>query len=684
MTTRRLITFIPILFLSISILAQKPCLQAERHIQMMESNPEYLQNHLELEDLILDAQIDHSQFKMMDDPLLTIPVVFHVIHQGGSGNIPNQSIYDAINLLNSAYRNLAPYGPNSGTDINIEFCLANVDPNGIPSTGINRVMSPLADHNSDTEEILLKDLSRWNPYLYMNIWTVPSINNDSIAGYSYLSSAHGFNVDGIVLDAEYISNNNDNIVVLAHEVGHYLNLYHTFEQGCTNSDCLVEGDRVCDTPPDNSVFEAPTCTSVNSCSTDADASNPENPFINDVNDQTQNFLDYSFFNCMYRFTDGQRTRMRTALLNTRSSLLQSPACGISSPLIANFQINGNVCQSSSVSVQNTSTGSPTSFYWSFPGGTPANSTLENPSVSYPFEGNYDITLTVSDGTNTNTITKSNYVNVENCCSGISFTYLNNVSYTSGLVSWSSVTNAASYIMNLREVGESTWTTFTSTDPYLFLTNLSSCTDYEYQIGVNCVNSSTPIYSGIFPFSTIGCTVCPDIEAIYAFNTTNISSLITWDVQSLADNYTLQYKKSSDAQWVEYTNYIPVVFLFFLDPCSSYQFRVRSECDGLAPSLYSDISSFSTDCKDSSSQQAENIGFTLFPNPSNSKINISSSSSTYDDVTGIITDSQGKIIFEFQMQNSSEQIDISMLDAGLYFVNIYSADKTESHKFIKKN
>ncbi|MEL6867764.1 MAG: M43 family zinc metalloprotease, partial [Bacteroidota bacterium] len=33
---------------------------------------------------------------------------------------------------------------------------------------------------------------------------------------------------------------------------HYLGLYHTFQGGCTNNDCTTDGDRVCDTPPDQS------------------------------------------------------------------------------------------------------------------------------------------------------------------------------------------------------------------------------------------------------------------------------------------------------------------------------------------------------------------------------------------------------------------------------------------------
>lgn len=58
-----------------------------------------------------------------------------------------------------------------------------------------------------------------------------------------------------------------------------------------------------------------------------------------------------------------------------------------------------------------STNSPTSWSWSFPGGTPSTSTAQNPSVTYNSAGTYSVTLTATNSTGSNSLTKTNYITV---------------------------------------------------------------------------------------------------------------------------------------------------------------------------------------------------------------------------------------------------------------------------------
>ncbi len=83
---------------------------------------------------------------------------------------------------------------------------------------------------------------------------------------------------------------------------------------------------------------------------------------------------------------------------------------ISNQLTANFSANQTQsCTGTSLTFSDLSTGSPTSWAWSFPGGTPATSSLQNPIVSYANPGTYSVTLVVGNGSTTHSITKTDYV-----------------------------------------------------------------------------------------------------------------------------------------------------------------------------------------------------------------------------------------------------------------------------------
>ncbi len=99
---------------------------------------------------------------------------------------------------------------------------------------------------------------------------------------------------------------------MAHESGHYLGLFHTFQGGCPNDDCLTSGDMVCDTPPDQNLFNILCFDGTNSCSTDEDDTSDNNPFraedlggLGDQSDQQTNYMDYSSVLCFDIFTAGQ-------------------------------------------------------------------------------------------------------------------------------------------------------------------------------------------------------------------------------------------------------------------------------------------------------------------------------------------------------------------------------------------
>lgn len=67
------------------------------------------------------------------------------------------------------------------------------------------------------------------------------------------------------------------------------------------------------------------------------------------------------------------------------------------------------CLGQTVQFNDLSTGNATSWTWSFPGGTPSSSTLQNPTVVYNTSGSFNVTLTVGNGTTTNSISKTSFI-----------------------------------------------------------------------------------------------------------------------------------------------------------------------------------------------------------------------------------------------------------------------------------
>jgi len=298
---------------------------------LLANDPIFFMGQMQLEEA-LEARRNIPEEERSDD-LYTLPVVVHIIHKGepyGSGtNITDEQIYSAITALNNDFRHVAgSNGDGSGPDIGIEFCLAVRDPNGQPTTGINRVdgrVVPLYETQGiagsgtvGASETAVKALSTWPRASYVNIWVVSEIEDNNggsgVQGYAYFPVNNP--VDGIVLlynafgtvgTLKSYTNMNR---TLTHEMGHYLNLYHTFHMttACTaEGNCNTAGDRICDTPvtPQSSSCSTPACSGTQ---------------------QVENYMDYTGQVCQDMFTEGQKLRMRTALETQRASMLTSMGC----------------------------------------------------------------------------------------------------------------------------------------------------------------------------------------------------------------------------------------------------------------------------------------------------------------------------------------------------------------------
>ena len=302
-------------------------------------------------------------------------------------------------------------------NVSIEFCLATIDPQGNPTNGIVRVINATHANHSMSSGAAMKALSYWDSQKYFNIW-VPEQISGGVLGYATFPGGPATE-DGIVVTGQHFGRGACASTpyhlgrTATHEAGHWLNLHHTFNGGCAGTSpatCALDGDLVCDTPPTaSSNFGCPPTQ--NTCT--------ETPI--DHNDQTVNYMDYGDDNCLVMFSKGQVARMHASLNTQRATLISqanhtATGCGCSaqtpcSPVAMLSADNIVICPGQTVQFTDQSSGPPTSWIWTFTGGTPFASTSANPSVTYNTPGTYTVTLEVTNTMGTATTTMTNYITV---------------------------------------------------------------------------------------------------------------------------------------------------------------------------------------------------------------------------------------------------------------------------------
>lgn len=201
-------------------------------------------------------------------PTYTVPVVFHVLHNGeavGSGtNVSDAAIIAALAQVNKDFGkqnadtiSIDPLYQPLYKNANMKFVLAKKDPNGNCTSGIVRHEDPNSDWSRDLLNYQYSTMAagNWNPSKYLNIYIVGNIAGSDFGitvGYTYLpGTAPVSAADAIIYRYDFLGDRS-----LSHEIGHWFGLSHTF--GATNEPGFECGnDDIYDTPATTGFFS--TC-----------------------------------------------------------------------------------------------------------------------------------------------------------------------------------------------------------------------------------------------------------------------------------------------------------------------------------------------------------------------------------------------------------------------------------------
>jgi hypothetical protein len=290
------------------------CATDKVHNRLLQDVPDYAANRASVENAYFFAA--QAFDGVVDTRIRTIPMVVHIIGgPGGAEAVTDEQVKAQIEVLNADYAATnADVGsvpePFQGlvADTRIRFALADLDPRGRPTTGINRVDSVVEVFTADDDAVKFSPtggMDAWPAERYLNLWVCRL--GGGLLGYAQFPGGPS-ETDGVVITHTAFGLGGTAAApfdlgrTATHEIGHWLNLRHIWgddDTGCAGDDFVDDTPNAAGPNTGLPTFPSVTCNN-----------GPDG-------DLFVNYMDYTDDAGMMMFTAGQAFRMQAALKASR-------------------------------------------------------------------------------------------------------------------------------------------------------------------------------------------------------------------------------------------------------------------------------------------------------------------------------------------------------------------------------
>ncbi len=352
----------------------------------------------------------------------------------------------------------------------------------------------------------------------------------------------------------------------------------------------------------------------------------------------------------------------------------------SMPPAPNFIVNKQIiCPNTTVTFTDQSYGNPIAWAWTFTGGSPATSTLTNPSVTYSVPGLYQVSLSVTNVNGTSVLTQTAYINV-----------------TSSLILPITQSFAGPFPPN-------NWSLFDDTQDQVTwqksntVGGFSASSESAFFDNYNFAELGKRDAFTTQNYNLIGVTN-PKLyfDVAYArYDNINFDSLAVGVSTNCGQSYNIVYTKGSTTlatapdntgfftptatQWRTDTVFLSA---YVGQPEVMITFQNRGNYGNV---LYVDNINLSASLITTGVKiaAAEISMFDVYPNPANEKITLAFNSQLENMRVIIIRDALGRVVYENNKPSSlgSQTIDVSTFTKGMYFVSVEGNKKTFTKKVI---